>query len=116
MKTALTIRNAEVVLPVRTERTNVSVINGRICAIGNEIPDVGEVIDADGLFLLPGSLIHRFISVNRELITKKIYTVVLVRCGRRSYKFSGYAEQYTSGNHTSADEGKKAVGGRKICS
>jgi dihydroorotase len=54
MKTALTIRNAEVVLPVRTERTDVSVINGRICAIGNEIPDVGEVIDADGLFLLPG--------------------------------------------------------------
>ena len=54
MKTALTIRNAEVVLPVRTERTDVSVINGRICTIGNEIPDVGEVIDADGLFLLPG--------------------------------------------------------------
>jgi len=54
MKTALTIRNAEVVLPVRTERTNVSVINGRISTIGNEIPDVGEVIDADGLFLLPG--------------------------------------------------------------
>jgi len=57
MKTALTIRNAEVVLPVRTERTDVSVINGRICAIGNEIPDVGEVIDADGLFLLPGVLV-----------------------------------------------------------
>ncbi len=54
MKTSLTIRNAEVVLPVRTVRTDVSVINGRICAIGNEIPDVGEVIDADGLFLLPG--------------------------------------------------------------
>ena len=61
MKTALTIRNAEVVLPVRTERTDVSVINGRICAIGNEIPNIGEVIDVDGLFLLPGIQEHAIV-------------------------------------------------------
>ncbi len=54
MKRSLTIRNAEVVLPGRTDRTDVSVVKGQIFAIGNGIPEVGEVIDADGLFLLPG--------------------------------------------------------------
>ena len=54
MKSSLTIRNADVVLPGNTQKTDVSVINGVINAIGSEIPEVGEVIDAEGLFLIPG--------------------------------------------------------------
>ena len=54
MKSSLTIKNAGVVLPGNIQKTNVSVINGVINAIGSEIPDVGEVVDAEGLFLIPG--------------------------------------------------------------
>ena len=54
MNASLTIRNAELVLPGRIERADVSVINGRIHAIGYGIPDVGDVINAEGLYLLPG--------------------------------------------------------------
>ena len=54
MKSSLTIRNAVVVLPGIIQKTDVSVINGVINAIGSEIPEVGEVIDAEGLFLIPG--------------------------------------------------------------
>ena len=54
MKSSLTIRNAGVVLPGNIQKTDVSVINGVINAIGSEIPDVGEVVDAEGLFLIPG--------------------------------------------------------------
>ena len=54
MKSSLTIRNAVVVLPGKIQKTDVSVINGVINAIGSEIPEVGEVIDAEGLFLIPG--------------------------------------------------------------
>ena len=54
MKSSLTIRNADVVLPGNIQKTDVSVINGVINAIGSEIPEVGEVIDAEGLFLIPG--------------------------------------------------------------
>ena len=54
MNASLTIRNAELVLPGRTERADISVCNGRIYAIGYGIPDVGAVIDAEGLYLLPG--------------------------------------------------------------
>ena len=62
MKSSLTIRNADVALPGKIQKTDVSVINGVINAIGSEISEVGEVIDAEGLFLIPGiidlSLIH----------------------------------------------------------
>ncbi len=54
MKSSLTIRNANVVLPGKIEKTDVSANNGIINAIGSEIPEVGEVIDAEGLFLIPG--------------------------------------------------------------
>ena len=54
MKSSLTIRNADVVLPGNVQKTDVSVINGVINTIGSEIPEVGEVIDAEGLFLIPG--------------------------------------------------------------
>ena len=54
MKSSLTIRNADVVLPGKIQKTNVSVINGVIIAIGSKISEVGEVIDAEGLFLIPG--------------------------------------------------------------
>ena len=54
MKSSLTIRNANVVLPGKIEKTDVSANNGVINAIGSEIPEVGEVIDAEGLFLIPG--------------------------------------------------------------
>ena len=54
MKSSLTIRNAGVVLPGNVQKTDVSVINGVINMIGSKIPEVGEVIDAEGLFLIPG--------------------------------------------------------------
>ena len=54
MKSSLTIRNADVVLPGKIQKTDVSVKNGVINAIGSEIPDVGEVICAEGLYLIPG--------------------------------------------------------------
>ena len=54
MKSSLTIRNADVVLAGNVQKTDVSVINGVINTIGSEIPEVGEVIDAEGLFLIPG--------------------------------------------------------------
>ena len=54
MKSSLTIQNADVVLPGKIQKTDVSVINGVINAIGSEIPEVGEEIDAEGLFLIPG--------------------------------------------------------------
>ena len=56
MTASLTIRNAKVVLPSSIQQVNVSVIDGRVHAIGNDIPEVGEVIDAEGLFLLPGMI------------------------------------------------------------
>ena len=54
MTISLTIRNAEVVLPRSIQRTDISVIDGKINAIGHSIPEVGEVLDAEGLILLPG--------------------------------------------------------------
>ena len=42
MKSSLTIRNANVVLPGKIEKTDVSANNGVINAIGSEIPEVGE--------------------------------------------------------------------------
>ena len=54
MKSSSTIRNADVVLAGNVQKTDVSVINGVINTIGSEIPEVGEVIDAEGLFLIPG--------------------------------------------------------------
>ena len=54
MKSSLTIRKADVVLPGKIQKTDVSVINGVINAIGSGIPNVGDVIDAEGLFLIPG--------------------------------------------------------------
>ena len=54
MKSSLTIRNADVVLPRNIKKTDVSVKNGVINAIGSGIPDVGEVIFAEGLSLIPG--------------------------------------------------------------
>ena len=54
MKNSLTIRNAHVVLPRNIKKTDVSVKDGIINAIGSEIPDVGEVIDAESFFLIPG--------------------------------------------------------------
>ena len=54
MTASLTIRNAKVVLPGSIQQVDVSVIDGRIHSLGNGISDVGEVIDAEGLFLLPG--------------------------------------------------------------
>ena len=53
MKNSLTIRNAHVVLPRNIQKTDVSVKDGIINAIGSEIPDVGEVIDAESFFLIP---------------------------------------------------------------
>ena len=47
MKSSLTIRNADVVLPGNVQKTDVSVINGVINAIGSEIPKVGEIIDLE---------------------------------------------------------------------
>ena len=54
MKHSLTIRNAEVILPKSKQKVDVSVVDGRIDSIGKNIADVGEVIDAEGLFLIPG--------------------------------------------------------------
>ena len=48
MKPSLTIRNADVVLPGKILKTDVSVKNGVINDIGSEIPDGGEVIYAEG--------------------------------------------------------------------
>ena len=56
MKLSLTIRNADVILPGGIQRVDVSVVNGLIHSIGRDIPDVGEVIDADGLFLVTRDL------------------------------------------------------------
>ena len=56
MTVSLTIRNAEVVLPRSVQRVDVSVIDGRIHAIGSGIAEIGEVIDAKGLTLLPGMI------------------------------------------------------------
>ena len=50
MKSSLTIRNADVVFPGNVQKTDVSVKNGVINAIGSEIPDVGEIIYAEGLY------------------------------------------------------------------
>ena len=54
MNNSLTIRNAEVILPKSKKKVSVSVVNGRIDSIGNNIQNLGEVIDADGLTLIPG--------------------------------------------------------------
>lgn len=56
MTASLTIRNAEVVLPKSIQQVDVSVIGGRINAIGNDIEGVGKLIDAEGLTLLPGMI------------------------------------------------------------
>ncbi len=54
MSASVTIRNAEVVLPGGLRHVDVSVRDGRIEAIGRGISELGEVIDADGLVLMPG--------------------------------------------------------------
>ena len=54
MTISITIRNAEVVLPRSIQRTDISVIDGKINAIGHGIREFGEVVDAEGLILLPG--------------------------------------------------------------
>ena len=56
MTTSFTIKNAEVVLPGSIQQVDVSVIGGRINAIGNDIEEVGKLIDAEGLTLLPGMI------------------------------------------------------------
>ena len=54
MNFSVTIRNAQVILPRSIQNVDVSVVDGRIHSIGRDILDVGEVVDAEGLFLLPG--------------------------------------------------------------
>ena len=54
MKNSLTIRNAEVILPQSKKKVDVSVFKGRIDSIGKNIQNIGEVIDAEGLYLIPG--------------------------------------------------------------
>ena len=54
MKDSLTIRNAEVILPQSKKKVDVSVFKGRIDSIGKNIQNIGEVIDAEGLYLIPG--------------------------------------------------------------
>jgi len=54
MKNSLTIRNAEVILPQSKQKVDVSVSDGRIESIGKNLTDKGEIIDAEGLFLIPG--------------------------------------------------------------
>ncbi|MBC8260050.1 MAG: dihydroorotase [SAR324 cluster bacterium] len=54
MMDSLTIRNAEVILPGNIQKTDVAVSQGKISAIGKGLADCGEVINAEGLFLLPG--------------------------------------------------------------
>ena len=54
MKNSLTIRNADVILPQSKQKVDVSVVDGRIASIGKNLVEKGEIIDAEGLFLIPG--------------------------------------------------------------
>ena len=50
----ITIRHAEVMLPSNKQRVDVYIQDGLIHTIGRNLPGNGEVIDADGLVLMPG--------------------------------------------------------------
>ena len=50
----MTIRHARVMLPHGMQETDVVVVAGKIAAIGRELSFAGEVIDAEGLVLMPG--------------------------------------------------------------
>ena len=78
MTASLTIRNAEVVLPKSIQRVDVSVIGGRINAIGNDIEGVGKLIDAEGLTLLPGMIDPQVHFREPGAEQKEDYTVVHV--------------------------------------
>ncbi len=51
---ALVIRGGTVVLPTGQRPADIAVENGVISAIGSEVRDQGEIIDATGLVVLPG--------------------------------------------------------------
>lgn len=50
----LAIRGATVVTADNSWRANIGVIDGRIVHLGPDTPDATEVVDADGLLLMPG--------------------------------------------------------------
>ncbi|PYP58241.1 MAG: allantoinase AllB [Gemmatimonadetes bacterium] len=52
--TTLVIRGGTVVLPTGQRPADIAVENGVISAIGSEVRDQGEIIDATGLVVLPG--------------------------------------------------------------
>ncbi len=54
MNASMTIRHAQVVLPHGVVECDVAVADGKIQAIGTNVSQIGEEIDAAGLTLLPG--------------------------------------------------------------
>ena len=50
----LVIRGARVALPTEVRHADIAVTNGAVSAIGSEVRDGGQVIDARGLVILPG--------------------------------------------------------------
>lgn len=54
--TDCTIKNAQVVLPRTTVLADVQVKDGKINEIGSSLREYGEVIDAQGLHLIPGAI------------------------------------------------------------
>ena len=54
MNSTFTIKNSKVVNEGQIAETDVIIKNGRFEKIGNNLESEGEVIDAAGLFLMPG--------------------------------------------------------------
>ena len=54
MRPDLVIRGGEAILPTGRAVADIAVTNGAITAIGSDVPDAAEVIDAHGLVILPG--------------------------------------------------------------
>ena len=54
MSTTFTIKNCKVINEGQIEEKDLLIKNGRFEKIGNEINSEGHIIDASGLFLLPG--------------------------------------------------------------
>ena len=51
---SVVIRGGTVVLPTGQKPADIAVTDGVITAIGSEVRDGGEIIDAAGLVILPG--------------------------------------------------------------
>lgn len=75
----LIIKNGTVILENEARVVDIAVKGGKIAAIGQDLGDAKEVMDASGLVVSPGMVVRTPIFLNRVVATGKVMKPVLAQ-------------------------------------